>query len=576
MVAISLSAIAFAGDAANVEAAQSVPPIPAQTWRMTEITLSSDRDYAKPLEAVMVTATFTSTGGVTIVRPVFWDGDRSWRVRFAAPSPGVWTMLTASSEPGDAGLHGVRRTLAVSPYPGDLPIYRHGFLKISSTGRYLAHADDTPFLWMSEDHACLDGERFDESNKPGTTSHFKHMAELRRKQQFTVYQSVIWTVSNWATPELPKLDYYRGLDRKYAYLADLGYVHSIALGYHKDLGDGQLDPAKLAAMRRIARYVEGRYGAYPMAYYTCGEFNIPADKDAQPELQGPEKTYNRHWWGQVASAIHENNSYGHPSSINYWQPQGTWFADQPFMRFWNLQAYSLRDHAYYGFWWKRQSPRPIIDSFSGMDHGTPASQRDQRAIAYVVMQSGGAGWGFLVEGIWNNCYTKDSGICAAQWGGTPWSTTIDWAGVTGLTHAYAFYMARPWWRLTPRFGDPAWADFADATRSPMTADDAGTVVVYFYGDGTKTGKLKRLPAVITQRASWYDPRSGAYTPIGPVTPAADGTWTIPQRPDAQDWVLLVEPTGSDQQALTNVAILSRPAGFTATAAVTNAETKGKK
>jgi hypothetical protein len=38
----------------------------------------------------------------------------------------------------------------VSPYRGDHPLYRHGFLKVSDNRRHLAYGDGTPFLWLGD------------------------------------------------------------------------------------------------------------------------------------------------------------------------------------------------------------------------------------------------------------------------------------------------------------------------------------------------------------------------------------------------------------------------------------------
>jgi len=116
----------------------STSAITVAQWRMAEITLTSSRNYAKPLEDVVVTATFSGPDGTSLIRPAFWDGGRTWRIRFAPTRTGSWTMITACSDTGDSGLHGATRTISASPYAGDLPIFRHGFLKIGPTGRYLA------------------------------------------------------------------------------------------------------------------------------------------------------------------------------------------------------------------------------------------------------------------------------------------------------------------------------------------------------------------------------------------------------------------------------------------------------
>ncbi len=58
----------------------------AQQWVATELTFTAERDYANPYTDVQMHADFQGDGGVMVRRPAFWDGGRTWRVRFAPPS----------------------------------------------------------------------------------------------------------------------------------------------------------------------------------------------------------------------------------------------------------------------------------------------------------------------------------------------------------------------------------------------------------------------------------------------------------------------------------------------------------
>jgi hypothetical protein len=519
---------------------------------MIELTFTSGTTYARPVLDPAFTATFTGSVGAVLTRPGFWDGGRTYKIRFSPTKAGTWTCVTYST---DTSLDNKRDTIICIPYNGTQPIFKHGFVKVSESGRYLCHDDGTPFLWMSDEHSFMDSEKWNSCNKPGCTcgSQFKHLVNLRKSQNFTVYQSVIWTVNSWETPGArPSLAYYQGLDSMFSYLANQGFVCSIALGYHKDLGADIQDSEKVLATRLAARYVEARYGAFPMVYYTCGEFNqgdFNHETCVSPIRQNTSGTpswhvHNRSWWGEVAQTIADNNSYHHPVSVNYWQPQGTWFAEKPYFDFWALQAYSLRDYQYYHYWWKYPVPKPMIDAWSGMDHNTQKSLCEQRKIAYCIMQSGGAGWGHLTEGVWNNCLTKNAcKCCDSIWGGTAWYTASDWTGVKYMTNAYAFYTSLQWWKLTPRFGDSTWGVFADQLRSAVSTDENKVYVVFFYNTTTESGTIKNMEKTAPYQAAWYNPRTGGYTGIKQNILPGRGTWKIPPKPDAEDWVLLVKKTG---------------------------------
>ena len=82
---------------------------PVRTWDVFEITLKSstppNNPYVSYLErgrTAHLTAIFSgSTGeckGRTITVPGFWDGNDSWKIRFAPSLPGTWDYQTVSAD----------------------------------------------------------------------------------------------------------------------------------------------------------------------------------------------------------------------------------------------------------------------------------------------------------------------------------------------------------------------------------------------------------------------------------------------------------------------------------------------
>ena len=109
-----------------------VPPVFAanlrvQQWQAVEIALTSSVKYVDPFQDVDVTATFTGPDRKTIIRPAFWDGGAIWKVRFAPPQTGLWTMTTSATDIKNRGLHQVTKTVQCDPYSGNLDIYKHVF-----------------------------------------------------------------------------------------------------------------------------------------------------------------------------------------------------------------------------------------------------------------------------------------------------------------------------------------------------------------------------------------------------------------------------------------------------------------
>ena len=88
----------------------------AQQWRPIEIVLTSSVTYDNPFQDVDVTATFVGPAHTVIQRPVFWDGGRTWKVRFAPPQTGKWKMTTTATDAANKGLHGVTKTVQCDRY----------------------------------------------------------------------------------------------------------------------------------------------------------------------------------------------------------------------------------------------------------------------------------------------------------------------------------------------------------------------------------------------------------------------------------------------------------------------------
>ncbi len=157
-------------------------------WCRTEIDLTSAGRYANPYADVDVTVEFAGPGGERILRPAFWDGGASWKVRFAPTAIGPWRWRSTCSQANDAGLHGVSGQIEAGAYDGDNPVYRHGFLRISDNRRHFGHADGQPFFWLGDTHWQMpDTERPDACNHPehggGPCPHggqFQHLAADRK------------------------------------------------------------------------------------------------------------------------------------------------------------------------------------------------------------------------------------------------------------------------------------------------------------------------------------------------------------------------------------------------------------
>jgi Protein of unknown function (DUF4038)/Domain of unknown function (DUF5060)/F5/8 type C domain/Putative collagen-binding domain of a collagenase len=160
-----------------------------ERWQALELSFTSTQHYDNPYQDVELDVHFTAPDGSVLTMPGFWYGENIWKVRFAAPTVGAWRYGSVCSSPSDTGLHQQTGAFNVTEYQGELDIYKHGFLKVSETKRYLEHDDGTPFFWLGDTHwlGLSAKERLYESNDPRFSSQFKGMIQRRLEQGFTVW-----------------------------------------------------------------------------------------------------------------------------------------------------------------------------------------------------------------------------------------------------------------------------------------------------------------------------------------------------------------------------------------------------
>ena len=175
-------------------------------WDLQEITLESAVAYENPYRDVI--CWIELEGPERSLRVYgFWDGGRTFRVRFVATAPGEWRWRTFSSQPGDAGLNGgtgALRAVAWTDQEKGQNINRHGFVRASANGHALEHADGTPFFlvgdtWLSASTWRLPykGSAAAADYQPGPGIGFEEAVAYRKRQGFNSI-SFIAAFPNWA------------------------------------------------------------------------------------------------------------------------------------------------------------------------------------------------------------------------------------------------------------------------------------------------------------------------------------------------------------------------------------------
>ena len=197
-----LFVVAPAANAARLQSGE------VHVWEVQEITLATARDYANPYAEVEC--------GIELEGPDFkrrisgfWDGARTFKVRFVATQPGEWSWHVFSNQPADTGLSGSGKLRAVAWDEAELAANanRRGFVRASANGHALRYADGTPFFllgdtWLAASTWRLPwtGVRAAPDYVPAEGISFEEAVAWRKRQGFNSI-SFIAAFPNWAADE---------------------------------------------------------------------------------------------------------------------------------------------------------------------------------------------------------------------------------------------------------------------------------------------------------------------------------------------------------------------------------------
>jgi hypothetical protein len=553
---------------------------PIVQWSIWERELTADRErtrpYLRPDEAPL-TATFRhAASGSRVTVEGFWDGGRTWRVRFAPGLAGAWEWETASDDPALAGQGGAFEVRAPGPEEIAANPNLHGHVRVAPDGRHFVHADGAPFLLLGDTNWAMNTERCGLGDGDGP---FFLWLRDRQAKDYSAVMTECMEIDqpneggypfpgNTSWPGNGRFDdlnpaYFAGLDRRMAAVWEAGLavcLHPTWIG--KQVGMAPEDAAW------FSRYIMARYGAYNLIWSLSGEY--------QYAYTHSEIRWTRADWRALGETVAAANAYGHPISVHpsgrqnvedpiewgeeaHQASSGGEFHDEPWLdhnwlqtghsldRLWRVPQRVAENYA-------RTPAKPVLhaEGFYERQNIEGASARMVRWQAWSAFLNGAAGHVYGAAGVWQFYDPSASvGIGADRtnsrpWHGQSWREALDYAGGKQLAHLLAFFRALPWHRLEPHRewlrvrGVPA--DVQSLT-DPHCAAIPGEVVVVYIPAGNSGKRIEILHVGDRDYvAQWYDPRSGAYTPASdrPIRgDRRDGAWRAPSVYRHSDWVLLL-------------------------------------
>ena len=567
-----------------------------ERWVAVEIDFTATSTVRNFKEAELDVIFTNRETGTRLTMPGFWDGGKSWKVRFAPTEYGIWDYETKTSGSTDIGINGIKGTIASNAYTGELEIYKHGFVKTQENTKYFVYADGTPFFYLGDTHWYMPAEEFDsagdEAGDIKTGSHFKYIVDRRAAQGFTVYQSqprgvTLYDIKNGVISS-DDIKGFQELDRYYKYIAEKGLVHANAALGAQQLAENE---GYRNNIESLTRYWVARYGAYPVLW-TLGQ-EVDSGVIAGTTLDGKyyEEGVNPNaialnTFLRMCEEFDETDPYNSPisahqlnardvtatgnvpvSNADYGSTNRIYVVDKTrnmkskasaFLSaeghtWWANQWRPTYDEQYnFGIakdYWENGGNKPIVD-FEARYHIFAASDFGARAQAWIAYLCG-MGHAYGGSGMW--AYKSTYGMGEEAYDGietvseqkraeTTWADLIDAPISSELRYIRAFMEAIGWWNLTPDFdcGNAFKANPNTTGFYVCSYTNDEVYAVYLYARNTDgTGKLVNLDKSATYTAQWYDTRTGRYTLIDKNIKAANGEYNIPQKPVADDMVLLV-------------------------------------
>ncbi len=557
-------------------------------WMVTELSFESTEKYvtAKGEQGKLeFYGEFThKESGKTLTIPGFWDGNDTFKLRFAPTLYGVWEYKTICQD--DESLAGKTGTIGANAYKGDLELYKRGFVKTDPTKKYFIYDDGTPFFYIGDTHWSLGYESFDSpgdrAGNTGATSHFKYICDKRVEQGYTVYQSnnISGGKLNLVDCKINRDDIagFQYADKYFQYIAEKGFTHAHA---QFDTSAAYVFPfyEDKEGVEDLARYWVARYGAYPVMWTLAQEIDndFYFDRGDQSHLK-----YNDNIYVYIAECINKYDAYNHPlsghqegashttaegSASHNLSPNGNngqsafyseevtqktghdWWASQ-----WSLDYTSPNWQFEIGKEYWETSKVSIM--YEGRYCNLWTKNFGARAQGWYAYLNGFFGYGYGAQDIWLYNSTYHANVDSFDGYDTvtiadkkiTWGEAIELESGYQVSYMKQFFEKLEWWKLIPDFDNNDYFVPALTTKcyTAATINGNDTYIVYIFDRSTGTGYLSNMDSNAAYTLHWYNPRTNEYTLIGndikSNTTSDKGTpaYQLPNKPDrsVEDWVIL--------------------------------------
>jgi len=521
-------------------AAAAAPPEVFRYGRF-EQALTAAQDYADPLQDVRVEVEFSGPKKARVRTPAFWDGGRTWRVRFSPEREGAWRfrVLTPGFSPSEGSFR-------VRAYRGPNELMRRGAPRVSANRRHFVYADGTPWFWLAD--TAWNGALL------STDVEWQEYLANRAAKKFTAIQFVTtqWRAGRQDergqkafSVESGKLTvnpaFFQRMDKKFEAVAERGLVSAPvmlwALTSKEKESPGAVLPEEQAAA--LASYIAARYDAFPVMWLLGGDGDYRGEKAER--------------WKKIGRAVFPPGRPHRPVTLHPGGMQDPWplLKDEPWLDFLMFQTghgsneRKWRWHATEGLAkaWTMTPTRPVLDGEPNYEGHISYSKEPigdyavRRAAYYSLFVAPTAGVTYGAHGIWYWARKPEVPLDHPRSGvALPWRECLAYPGGNQMRVMRDIFDSIPWWQLRPDrslLGDnPVDEGF---TNYIVAASSEKKDFALVYLPKNEAVRLNLAGRKKPAQATWIDPRTGRRKPSGGVTGAVEL-----RAPDTQDWLLLLD------------------------------------
>lgn len=460
----------------------------------------------------------------------FWDGGRTWRVRFMPNEAGTWRFRTIAY-PDYAGLNAQRGSFVCRKTKDINRFFRHGAVQVSKAGSHLEHADGTPFFWLGD--TAWNGALLSKAED------WDKYLEDRVAKKFTAIQFV---TTQWRSApgnlegevaftgkEKIQINpaFFKRMDARIDALNAKGLLAIPVLlwAIRGDENPGWYLPEDQAIL--LEKYLVARYGAHHVVWIPAGDTTyrdangekwrricreVFGDEPHAPIVMHPQgmqsytEIYKDDKWLDIIG--YQSGHGDNDASLNWIHSgpiakEAKQFTKRPFI---NLEP-PYEDHVSY---------------HSKLRHSDFSVRR---ASYWSLLNAPTAGVTYGAHGIWSwEVEAKEPLLHKGTGIAKPWSEALNLPGSQQMKFLYKFFASLKWWELRPdaslltkQTAEPA--KFIAAAKT-LKGDIA---VIYLPVGG-------EITINVSARGEWFDPRTGLWR----AAIQADGKF---RAPTAQDWLL---------------------------------------